>query len=125
MSCGNLFKTPEGKIFGTYKVWGKTRLDFEFVKSNDPGEKAPDFVVVAKDPVGDTCDIGVVYQNEIKKGEKTGLPCFSILFQNPGLFKESLRVSAFPSTADGLNWEMEYEKEKRNSESGAPLQAVG
>lgn len=128
MPCGNLFKgDEEGKMTGVYKIWGKPRLEFTLVKNQGGSEKAPDYIIQAKDPCGDVVSIGHAYENQIKKGERIGQKCFSVFFNEPGLFKAPVKCFALPFGNSGTIWDMDYDiSEKPNNDdvSGGAAQAA-
>lgn len=124
MTCGKLELLDGGHIKGHYKVWGKPRLDFTFVKNADQGDKAPDFIIQAKDPCGDLVDIGKAYENTIKQGDKAGEKCYSVFLNEPGLFRQPLKLSAFPATIGGRELSLDYETEKKQEDATAQQQAA-
>ena len=117
MSCGFLERNQEGFISGQYKLWGKPALPFKFAENAKATEKAPDYLIMATDPCGDTVQIGVAYRNTIKEGAKSGLDCFSLFFQEPALFKQPLKLGAFPSMNDGSRFVLEYEQERAENKA--------
>jgi hypothetical protein len=111
----------EGGYFsGFYKVWGKPKLDFHFLRNPEKGgDKAPDFLIEAKDPCGEYVQIGFVYENKIKDGDKAGCRCFSMFFQCEGLFKEPKKLAAFPDTAAQDVFTLSYSKERPQAAAGS------
>ena len=72
----------------------------------------PDFLIEAKDPCGDRVVIGHAWRNDIRKGEKAGLNCYSLQFTEPMLFKRPVKLSAFPSNPDGSRYDLDYDRER-------------
>lgn len=98
MKPNQLQLMESGHVKGNYKVWGKPRLEFFFVENKDKKEaNHPDFIVQAKDPCGDVVDIGSGFKNKLKEGERVGQDYYSILMNEPMLFKNPMKLVAWPS----------------------------
>ena len=63
-------------------------------------DKAPNFKVIARSPMGHDCQVGVCWEHTINKGEKVGQSMFSLSLTDPDFGDEPVSLSAFP-TSDG------------------------
>ena len=72
-------------------------------------EKAPDYKIMAKSPLGHTCEIGVAWERTMQRGNNIGQSMFSLSFTDPSFGDDAVNFSAFPNE-DG--YELTFERKR-------------
>jgi len=121
MKCGYLQMDDEGKIRGAFLSWELPEIKLALRNNPEAGKMSgiPTHEVIAKNPHGSWVQIGVAWKNKINKGEKTGLDLYSLSLDNPTLFKMPLKLSAFPTSSDGKDFSLEYDRGEKSEQAAA------
>jgi uncharacterized protein (DUF736 family) len=121
MKCGFLtVNVSEGRrlINGSFLSWAYPKIDFILIENRDRNSnEQPTHEIRAKNPHGASVVIGAAWQNQINKGKKRGLPCYSITLDEPTLFKTPVRLAAFPTNPDASEYSLQFSQEKELEEA--------
>lgn len=111
MSHGQLQFFEDTNILAGRVVTRALNEGFHFKKNEDKrGDKGPDFLVMAKSPVGHEYHAGFAYQYQINQGEMSGNIGFNIVLNDPD-FGQVYWFSAFPK-AQNL-WDLSLKRDQK------------
>lgn len=93
-------------IDGTFKGEIRTmKLCLSFYLQPILGKKSqssPDYDVIARSPLGHTCQVGVAWERTMKRGDNVGQSMFSFQLSDPDFGDSEIYFNAFPSN-DGYS----------------------
>lgn len=121
MSNGQM-KLVDGYFRGDIRTM---RIYFSFYLEpirNRKSEGSPDFEVIAKAPLGHSCNVGTAWEKQIKRGEAMGQSMFQFQLNDPDFGDDPLYFNAFPSE-DGYQIRFERKRGANFSQTGGDKEA--
>lgn len=86
-------------------------------------DKAPDYKIMAKSPLGHTCEIGAAWERTMQRGNSIGQSMFSLSLTDPSFGDEAINFSAFPNN-DGYEITFERKRVQGSPVGGQEAQAA-
>lgn len=107
----------KGAFYGRLRTLA-VRLMIELQPNEAPqGAEPPDFIAYARD-AGELIPIGGAWKKEVQGGRNKGMRFLSMTLDDPS-FAAPLNVAAFPGEADGLPWQIVWNRPRQQGREAA------